>query len=170
MAMARGCAVRAKHLADVWIVIRHQNCLGHLPSAMGPGANGPLVLSSLSFVQAQHYRVALESRTIRKLNHKSEMVRIRLRGLEGFMRGVVWGFPCPTTDRSFPIYDQSKKSSLRKVCKSVVKNYGSSHSEAMRKMPREESKTEMRGRFVGFHRCPKRKERVERSKITARRS
>src|SRR5215469_18963956 len=26
----------------------------------------------LSFVQAQHYRVALESRAIRKLNHKSE--------------------------------------------------------------------------------------------------
>src|SRR6266566_2551056 len=45
--------------------------------------------SHLSFVQAQHYRVALESRAIRKLNHKSEMVRIRLRGLEAFMRWVV---------------------------------------------------------------------------------
>src|SRR6266478_3286255 len=33
----------------------------------------------LSFVQAQHYRVALESRAIRKLNHKSETVRIKLR-------------------------------------------------------------------------------------------
>src|SRR5260370_38318957 len=43
----------------------------------------------LSFVQAQHYRVALESRAIRKLNHKSETVRIRLRGLEAFMRWVV---------------------------------------------------------------------------------
>src|SRR3989442_5413288 len=43
----------------------------------------------LSFVQAQHYRDALESRAIRKLNHKSEMVRIRLRGLEAFMRWVV---------------------------------------------------------------------------------
>src|SRR3989442_8263588 len=43
----------------------------------------------LSFVQAQHYRDALESRAIRKLNHKSEMVRIRLRELEAFMRWVV---------------------------------------------------------------------------------
>jgi hypothetical protein len=43
----------------------------------------------LSFVQAQHYRVALESRAIRKLNHKSETVRIRLRGPEVFMRWVV---------------------------------------------------------------------------------
>ncbi len=33
----------------------------------------------LSFVQAEHYRVALESRAIRKLNHKSETVRIKLR-------------------------------------------------------------------------------------------
>jgi hypothetical protein len=40
----------------------------------------------LSFVQAQHYRVALESRAIRKLNHKSETVRIRLRGLDAFIR------------------------------------------------------------------------------------
>jgi hypothetical protein len=46
----------------------------------------------LSFVQAQHYRVALESRAIRKLNHKSETVRIRLRGLEAFMRWVVITF------------------------------------------------------------------------------
>src|SRR6266850_7143794 len=45
--------------------------------------------TDLSFVQAQHYRDALESRAIRKLNHKSEMVRIRLRGLEAFMRWVV---------------------------------------------------------------------------------
>ena len=37
---------------------------------------------SLSFVQAQHYLVALESRAIGKLNHKSETVRIRLRGLD----------------------------------------------------------------------------------------
>jgi hypothetical protein len=43
----------------------------------------------LSFVQAQHHRVALESRAIRKLNHKSETVRIRLRGLEAFMRWFV---------------------------------------------------------------------------------
>ena len=43
----------------------------------------------LSFVQAQHYRDALESRAIRKLNHKSETVRIRLRRLEEFMRWVV---------------------------------------------------------------------------------
>ena len=43
----------------------------------------------LSFVQAQHYRVALESRAIRKLNHNSETVRIRLWGLEAFMRWVV---------------------------------------------------------------------------------
>src|SRR2546427_8993811 len=33
----------------------------------------------LSLVQAQHYRDALESRAIRKLNHKSEAVRIRIR-------------------------------------------------------------------------------------------
>ena len=43
----------------------------------------------LSFVQAQHYSDALESRAIRKLNHKSEMVRIRLRGREAFMSWVV---------------------------------------------------------------------------------
>src|SRR5882672_8230159 len=43
----------------------------------------------LSFVQAQHYRVALESRAIRKLNHKSEMVRNRLRRLEAFNFGNV---------------------------------------------------------------------------------
>src|SRR5882672_12950979 len=43
----------------------------------------------LSLVQAQHYRVALESRAIRNLNHKSETVRIRLRGLDAFMRWVV---------------------------------------------------------------------------------
>jgi hypothetical protein len=43
----------------------------------------------LSFVQTQHYRDALESRAIRKLNHKSEMVRIMLRRLEAFMRWVV---------------------------------------------------------------------------------
>src|SRR3989442_8456851 len=45
--------------------------------------------SHLSFVQAQHNRDALESRAIRKLNHKSEMVRIRLRGLGAFMRRAV---------------------------------------------------------------------------------
>src|SRR5260370_13242932 len=39
----------------------------------------------LSFVQAQHYRFALGSRAIRKLNHKSETLRIRLLGLEVFM-------------------------------------------------------------------------------------
>jgi hypothetical protein len=43
----------------------------------------------LSFVQIQHYRVALESRAIRKLKHKSETVRIRLPRLEAFMRWVV---------------------------------------------------------------------------------
>ncbi len=46
----------------------------------------------LSFVQAQHYRVALESRAIRKSNHKSETVRVRLRGLEAFMRWVAGYF------------------------------------------------------------------------------
>src|SRR6267378_831848 len=49
-------------------------------------------MHSFDFVQAQHYRVALESRAIRKLNHKSETVRIRLRGLEAFMRWVVVQF------------------------------------------------------------------------------
>src|SRR5216683_7132292 len=43
----------------------------------------------LSFVQAQDYRVVLKSRAIRKLNHKSETVRIRLRGIEAFMGWVV---------------------------------------------------------------------------------
>jgi hypothetical protein len=43
----------------------------------------------LSFVQAQPYRVALELRAIGKLNHKSEAVRIRLRGFEAVMRWVV---------------------------------------------------------------------------------
>src|SRR5258708_6246021 len=45
--------------------------------------------SFVSFVQAQHYRDALGSRAIRKFNHKSEMVRIRLRGPETFMKWVV---------------------------------------------------------------------------------
>ena len=35
----------------------------------------------LSFVQAQHYRVALQSRAIRDVTYKSETVRIRIRGV-----------------------------------------------------------------------------------------
>ena len=48
-------------------------------------------MHSFELRTAHHYRDALESRAIRKLNHKSKMVRIRLRGLEAFVGWVVRG-------------------------------------------------------------------------------
>src|SRR5229473_7944055 len=46
--------------------------LGNPPPTAGASEFYP---NHLSFVQAQDYRVALKSRAIRKLNHKSETVR-----------------------------------------------------------------------------------------------
>jgi hypothetical protein len=43
----------------------------------------------LRFAQAQHYRAALESRAIQKLNHKSETVRIGPRGLRPLQNTIV---------------------------------------------------------------------------------
>ncbi len=77
----------------------------------------------LRFVQAQHYRVALESRAIRKLNHKSEMVRIRLRGLEAFMRWVVviTSNTSPTLSLMQLLFDSDFFTLLEKICEANVR-------------------------------------------------
>jgi hypothetical protein len=63
----------------------------HDPDLDGLGVGWP---ETLAVLEDNDYRVVLESRAIRKLNHKSETVRIRLRGLEAFMRWVVVSTYC----------------------------------------------------------------------------